>query len=99
MKNERLFLWLMALLIALHCFVALETFPEFHVLSPSKMQELVSSLNGDSMGAVQRELIMARWSGVNAQYLDKATLVIDVVMLIIAGSLIVKCYRRRKDVA
>jgi hypothetical protein len=99
MKIERWLLWLMVLLIAFHCFITLETFPEFHVLSPSKLQEIVNPLSGESKGNVYRELIMARWSGEYAQNLAERTLVVDAVMFIIVVGLIVKSYRRRRDAA
>jgi len=99
MKRERWLLWLMVLLIGFHCFVTLETFPEFYVLSPLKLQELVNPLSGDSKGKVYRELLTARWSGENAQYLAERTLVVDALMFIIVSGLIVKSYRRRKDAA
>jgi hypothetical protein len=75
----------------------MEAFPEFYVPSPSKMQAVASALSGDSKGVVQRELIMARWSGINAQHIANCTIGIDAVLFIIVGSLIVKCYWRRKD--
>ena len=98
MKSEGFLLWFIALLVAIQCFITLETFPEFYVPSQSKMQELVSTLSGDSQGVVQRELVAARWSGVNGQYLAKCILGLDAVLFIIVGSLIVNCYRRHKHV-
>jgi len=99
MKGERYFLWLIVLLVAVHCFVAVEVSPEFYAPSASQMQELVSQVSEDSKGVMQRELSRARWSGENAQYLALSTLCIDVILLIIVGGLIVKCRRRRKDAA
>ncbi len=99
MKNERFILWLMVLLIFLDCFIILETFPEFYIPTPSKIQEVVSSLSGDAKGAVQRELVVARWSGENAEYVAKWTLGIDAVLFTIVGGLIIRRYRRSKDEA
>ena len=99
MKGERYFLWLIVLLVAVHCFVAVEVFPEFYAPSASQMQEFVSPLSEDSKWKVYKELNRARWSGENAQYLAVSTLCIDAILLIIVGGLIVKCRRRRKDAA
>ena len=99
MKIERWLLWLMVLLIAFHCFITMVTAPEFRVLSPSKIQELVSPLSPDQKGLVQKELMMARWSGLYAQNLADRTILIDLALLIIVRSLILKCYRRRENVA
>ena len=99
MKSQRIILWLIALLIVYSCYITMETFPEFHVLSPAKMQEIVGQLGGNSKRVVAEELVAARWSGENAQFLANSSLAIDVVVLVAVGVLIVKSYWRRKDAA
>ena len=98
MRIERFLLWLVALLVALHCYLTMLAFPEFHVLAPSKVQELVSSLDFSSKGQVQSELMMGRWSGLYAQNLAEHTILIDVALFVIVGILIARSYWRRKNV-
>src|SRR5437870_5804092 len=58
MKTGRFLLWSVALLLAVHSFIAMGTLPEFHALSQAEFQQhldRISVLSSASKDAVQME--------------------------------------------
>lgn len=95
MKSGRFLLWLLALLVAMHCFITMVTMAEFHVLDQTEFRENLDMLNvldSHSKGVVHTELVMGRWNGKHGENLAMRTIVIDVLMGVIIGFLIVKSY-------
>ena len=99
MKGQQILLWLLAILVALHTFTTMVTYPEFHVLEHTEFQKLqnkVSMLDSDSKKEVNMELIKGKWNGQYGKNLAERTLLIDCTMLLLLGALILKSRRGDK---
>src|SRR6266481_1622003 len=99
MKTGRFLLWSVALLLVVHCIIAMVTFPEFHVVDHVEFQEhldKISTLSSNSKEVIQMELIKGRWNGQYGENLAELTLAIDVLMFVAVGGLIVSSYRGQR---
>lgn len=98
MKNY--LLWLLLLLVLLQAWIAIQTGPEFHVLTQNEyLKELQTNSNlSDAPQVVGNLETNEYFNGRHGKYLVRCTLIIDVAMLLLLVFLIRKTPSGQKEV-